>query len=104
MNDVQEAMARIAIADIEARQLKEKIERRSRRGRLATAIASVAALFALSIYVQVSPWQISAKQACGWFLFYLAGIAWMNYHTGERLRSLRSEIDRLKDQINERSA
>jgi len=104
MTDTNEALARIAIAEFESRRLKERSEERARRWRFAFGISRIVAAVGAAVYVQVTHWQISGAQACGFLLIYLAASAWMEHRTGESLRKLQAELDRLRDEIQKKSA
>ena len=104
MIDTNEALGRIAIAEVEARRFKEKSEGRARRWRFVFTILRILIVAGAAVYVQVSHWQISGAQVCGFLLIYLAASAWSEYHTGESLRRLQAEVDRLKDEIKNKRA
>jgi len=104
MNDAQEATARIALADFEARRKKEVTRNRARHWRFAFMISQVIAGIGLSVYVSVMPWRISGAQACALLFICLAGSAWRFYQARETIASLQSEVERLKDELGEKSA
>jgi hypothetical protein len=103
MNNTREVSARIAIANFETRQSKENAAKRSRYWRFVFLISQIVVGIGLSVYIQVSHWQISGAQACGFFLIYFAGTAWGNYRARETIHSLQSELARLKDTAEKNS-
>ncbi len=104
MIDTNEAMARIAVAELEARRLQARSEMRSRRWRLGFAIARVLIAVGVAVYLQVTNWGISGAQACGLLLIYLAASTWNEHRTNESLRTLQAQLDRLKEEINSHSS
>jgi hypothetical protein len=104
MIDTNEALARIAVAEFEARRLKERSEERSRRWRFAFTVSRILVALGAAIYLQVTHWQISGTQACGFLFIYLAASAWQEHRIGESHRRLQAELDRLKDEIESKSA
>ena len=99
MIDPNEALARIAIADFEARRLKERAAEQSRRFRLIFTFLRVVVLLGAGIVLLVSRWQVSGAQACWFLLIYLATSAWEDHRAGEAFLTLQAQVDRLKDEI-----
>jgi hypothetical protein len=104
MIDTKEAVARIAVAELEARSLERRSAIRMQRCRLATMLVRIVLALGLGIYLQVSHWQISGAQACGLFLIYLGTTAWQEYQMREMIHTLQAEVERLKDGIESKSA
>jgi Ca2+/Na+ antiporter len=96
MIHTNEALARIAVAELEARRLKEKSEELSRHWRFAFTVTRTVVAVAVAVYLQVTHWQISGAQACAFFLIYIAASAWQEHRTAESLRKLQAELDQLK--------
>src|SRR4051812_15313483 len=104
MSDTTEALARIAVAGIEARRLKERSEERARQWRFAFAVARILVAIAAAVYLQVTHWQISGAQAGGFLFLYIASSAWEEHRRKERLHTLQAELERLRDEIEKRPA
>ena len=104
MIDTNEALARIAVAEFEARRLKRRSGERARQWRFAFTIARILVAIGAAVYLQVTHWQISGAQACGFLFLYIASSAWEEHRSKERLRTLQAELDRLKDEIENKSA
>jgi Tfp pilus assembly protein PilN len=104
MITTQEALARIAVAEFESRRLKKRSEERARQWRLAWVVARILLAIAAAVYVQVAHWPISGAQVCGLLFIYLSASAWAEHRSGESLRRLQAEVDRLKDEIQRESA
>lgn len=103
MIDTKEAAARIAFAELEARQQRARAETRAQRWRLARTVFRVLLAIGAGVYLQVSHWQISGAQACGLFLLYLAATAWAEHQMAETIQTLRAEVERLKCEVARKS-
>jgi uncharacterized membrane protein YqjE len=103
MNDVTGARVRLAIAEIEERQIKEKSIRSAARWRLILAMAGTVALTALAVFFQITRIDVSGRNVACVFLVYLVSRVWADYRTEHDLRQLRAEMDRLKDEIQKLS-
>lgn len=104
MIDTNEALARIAVAEIEARRLKEKSEARFRRWRFVITALRIIVILGALVFLQVTHWDISGAQACGFFLVYLAASALAEHQKGESLRRLETELKQLKDELAAKTA
>ena len=104
MIDTNEALARIAVAEVEARRFKERSAVVSRRWRFAFTISRILVAMGAAVYLQVTHWQISGAQACGFLFIYIAGSVWQEHRIGESLRALQAELDQLNDAIKAKSA
>ena len=99
MIDTNEALARIAVAESEARRLKERSEERSRRWRLVFTVARIFVAMGAAVYLQVTHWQITGTQACGFLFLYISSSAWEEHRSREKIRTLQAELNRLRDEI-----
>jgi len=104
MIDIQEARARVALAKLEVRRLKEKTTRRSARWRLAVTVAWTAAVLALAVYLEKAHLEISSAEIGGLFVVFAISAGWRDYRTQEELHRLRAELERLSDEIKNKTA
>jgi len=104
MNDLKEARARIAIAELEQKQQQRRAETRAAKWRLALSVLRMLFLAAIGLYVLESHWQASISQLGGFFLAFLAITVWKEHQTDERIRALHTEVERLKADLHKGSA